>query len=214
MSCESVWWERMRSAGAVPELWLPCAGMAEVRAWTCREASHIASLSWTWASARTHYCLLSPLCLQGASPSWICLPLQAYMGCNAHRHTGCINRTLTRARVQTVAESVQPVRVKGASVPWQAHVVLHLQCSVLFFLTDVFSFELVLSLYNAPQHLTVGKLSIHLHTEGSRGTTLEKWATPTICCSALFTVTLLTLILNSSTWGRRKVVNCLELPIA
>lgn len=56
-----------------------------------------------------------------------------------------------------------PVWVKGAGVPGQTHVVLHLQCSVLFLLADVSPLQLLLGFQNAPQHLSADTLFIHLH---------------------------------------------------
>lgn len=56
-------------------IWLPHAGLVEVRMWDW--ASHAASLLWAWEwrtseaekSAHTRFCRSSPLCLQGASLS-------------------------------------------------------------------------------------------------------------------------------------------------
>lgn len=90
--------------------WLPHAGTVEARVWACREdgTSRVAFLSWVWEwrtsgvekSAHTHFCLSSPLCLQGASLSWICLPPPAWTQVNTRKYThtwinGCINMTLT-----------------------------------------------------------------------------------------------------------------------
>lgn len=94
----------------------------------------------------------------------------------------------------------QPVWVKCAGVPTQAHVALHLQSPVLFLPTDVFPLQLVLSLHHAPQHLTMDTSYILFitafctsHIEICKGTIL------TICCSAVLIDILLTLNLNSST---------------
>ena len=68
----------------------------------------------------------------------------------------------------TKAKSLSPVRVEAAGVPGQAHVVLHLQSSVLLLLTDVFSFQLVLSLHHAPQHLHMDTFYI-MHMQKKKG---------------------------------------------
>lgn len=147
---------------------LPRGVMVEVGVWTSRRASRAATLSWMWGwrksvagkSARTRFCLSSPLCPQGSSLSWICLPPQACTGFRTHTNkpTWCSGTTLTHLhRWKGRFKSLLPVRIKGASVSWQAHVILHLQRSVLLLPTDVISFQLVLGLHNAPQHLTVGE---------------------------------------------------------
>lgn len=59
---------------------------------------------------------------------------------------------------------VSPVGIKGAGVPRQAHVVLHLQSSMLLLLVNVLSLQLVLSLHHAPQHLIAEKSSANHNT--------------------------------------------------
>ncbi len=88
---------------------LPHAGMVAVRVWPSEEdwASHAASLSWAWGwrmsavekTAHTRFCLSSPLCPQGASLSWICLPPPACTRFNTirTRMNGCINMILTHS---------------------------------------------------------------------------------------------------------------------
>lgn len=171
----SLWrWVRAGKAAAVHRGQLPREVMAEVGVWTCRQASRAATLSWMWGwrtsvagkSARTHFCLSSPLCPQGSSLSWICLPLQACTGFRTHTNSPawCSGMMLTHLhRWKSRFKSLLPVRIKGASVSRQAHVVLHLQRSVLLLLTNVISFQLVLGLHNAPQHLTVGESIVWSH---------------------------------------------------
>lgn len=171
-------WVSAGEAASVSERWLlPGAGRVEVRVWACREerASHAAppSCVWGWRmsgaekSAHTRSRLSSPLCPRGASRSWKCLPPPACTRFNTCKDAW-VDALTRRWHIHTGTKALSPVRVEGAGVPGQAHVVLHLQSSVLLLLTDVFSFQLVLSLHHAPQHLQMDTFYI-MHTQKKKG---------------------------------------------
>jgi len=112
-----------------------------------------------WRNLLTHmfvYHLLYVLKLH-PYPEYVSLHLPAhgltYTKCT--RDNEYINMLLTHSHWWKGSLTLGPVWVKDAGSPGPAHVALHLQSSVLFLLTDVLSFQLVLSLHNAPQHLTM-----------------------------------------------------------